>query len=72
MRTARAVAAQYPDLSLADVYAAVSYYLRNRAAVDAYMADRREAGERLRTEIEAQIDPDGIRDRLLARRAGRA
>ena len=62
---------QYPDLALADVYAAIGYCLRNRAAVDAYVAGRRQEAERLRTEIEGLIDPLGVRNRLLARRASR-
>jgi uncharacterized protein (DUF433 family) len=65
------IAEQYPDLALADVYAAIGYCLRNRVAVDAYIAGRRQEADRLRTEIEGRIDPRGIRDRLLTRRASR-
>lgn len=41
---------QYPSLSLADVYAVVSYYLRHRAAVDAYMVQREAQSNRVRQE----------------------
>jgi len=65
------IAEQYPDLALPDVYAAIGYYLRKRADVDAYIAGRRQEADRLRVEIEGKLDPRGIRDRLLARRASR-
>lgn len=35
--TAEEIAQQYPTVPLDDVYAAITYYLRNRAAVDAYL-----------------------------------
>jgi uncharacterized protein (DUF433 family) len=67
--SAEQIVERYPDLDLADAYAVIGYYLHNRAAVDAYVASRRQEAERLRGEIEAELDPQGIRDRLLARRA---
>ena len=58
----------YPVLALADVYAAIGYYLRHRSEVEAYLDQRRQAGERVRGENAARFDPAGIRARLLARR----
>ncbi len=35
--TAEGIIESYPSLSLADVYAVIAYYLKNRADVDAYI-----------------------------------
>ncbi|MGO8815467.1 MAG: DUF433 domain-containing protein [Terriglobia bacterium] len=66
--TAEEIAQQYPVLALADVYAAIGYYLRHRSEVEAYLDQRRHAAERVRSENAARFDPAGIRARLLARR----
>lgn len=68
--TPEEIAHQYPSLNLADVYSVIGYYLRRRAEVDAYLNRRQESAERIRKQNEARFDPSGIRDRLLARRAG--
>ncbi|CAN5276329.1 hypothetical protein BH23GEM4_BH23GEM4_05450 [soil metagenome] len=65
--TAEEIAYRYPALELADVYEVISYVLRRREEVEAYLRRRREAAERVRTENEARFDPQGVRDRLLAR-----
>ena len=67
--TAEEIAQQYTSLDLADVYGAISYYLRHRAEVERYLEKREREGEELRHQIEARFDPQGIRERLLARRA---
>jgi uncharacterized protein (DUF433 family) len=61
----------YPSLSLEDVYATVAYYLRHRADVDAYLAERSAARAAAQAEAERRLDPVGIRARLLARQAER-
>jgi hypothetical protein len=66
--TAEEIVQQYPVLALADVYAVIGYYLRHRPEVEAYLAQRREAAERVRRENRARFDATGIRARLLARR----
>ena len=66
--TAEEIAQQYPVLPLADVYAAIGYYLRHRSEVEAYLDQRRETAERVRAENTARFDPADIRARLLARR----
>ncbi len=38
------IAASYPSLSLDEVCATILYYLRNRAAIDEYLADWRDFG----------------------------
>ena len=67
--TAEQIAHDYPVLELADVYAVVTYYLRHRGEVDGYLAEQRKAGEIIRKQMEARFDPQGIRDRRMARRA---
>jgi uncharacterized protein (DUF433 family) len=68
--TAEEISHQYPSVALADVYAVIAWYLRRRVEADAYLARRRENAERVRGQNESRFDPSGIRDRLLARRAG--
>ena len=68
--TAEGIAQSYPSLRLADVYRILGYYLRHRDTVDAYVAGREREAGRLRQEIEADLNPTGLRARLLARRAG--
>ncbi|RMD93462.1 MAG: DUF433 domain-containing protein [Calditrichaeota bacterium] len=67
--TAEEIVQQYPSLQLADVYAVISYYLRNHSEVEAYLQKRREQAEEIRKQNETRFDPHGIRERLLARRA---
>jgi uncharacterized protein (DUF433 family) len=60
----------YETLSLDDAYGAVAYYLRHRAAVEAYLAEHdREAAEVWEKIRERQGDQSGVRARLLARKA---
>ena len=61
---------QYPSLDLADVYSVVGYYLQRRSDVEAYLRQRQQEMGKVREQNEARFDPCGIRDRLLARRAG--
>jgi uncharacterized protein (DUF433 family) len=58
----------YDTLDLAEVYAVISYYLRHRKEVDAYMKRREKEAEELRALIEAER-PRLSREVLLARRA---
>lgn len=66
--TPEEIAAQYPSLDLADVYAVIGYYLRSRPEVDAYLREQRQRTAAIRQEMEARFDPSGVRDRLLTRR----
>ena len=67
--TAEEIVQQYPALSLADAYAAISYYLRHRSDVEAYLAQRRQAASAVRQQTDSRFDSAGMRARLLARRA---
>ena len=70
--TAEEIVQQYPSLHLADVYYVIGYYLRRSAEVEAYLQQRRMQAETVRKQNESRFDPQGVRDRLLARRSGRA
>jgi uncharacterized protein (DUF433 family) len=65
--TAEEIAEQYPTLALADIYAVISFYLRNRRQVDDYLAQREEQREAIRRENQQRFPQEGLRDRLLAR-----
>ncbi len=67
--TAEEIAQQYPTLALADIYAILSFYLRRREEVDAYLQERNEQRSKVRRENESRFDPNGVRERLMSRRA---
>jgi len=60
---------KYPSLELADIYSTLAYYLPHRELIDAYLEERRKFGEEFQREIEALWPKEGIKERLLARRA---
>jgi uncharacterized protein (DUF433 family) len=58
----------YEALSLPDVYAALSFYLRNPGPIDEYLRRRELEAEVVRRKIEAAQPPRrNLRDKLLAR-----
>ena len=65
--TAEEIAQQYPSLRLADIYAVIGFYLRQRPSVEAYLKDRQQQAQLVRAQNEARTNPPGIRKRLLAR-----
>ncbi len=62
------IAQDFPALHLDDLYAVITYYLRHRGEVDAYLRERQARAEALRRTVEAHPSQTGLRDRLLARR----
>ncbi len=66
--TAEEIVQKFPSLALSDVYLVIGYYLQYRADVDKYIYEQNETAARIRQENEARFDPNGIRERLLARR----
>jgi len=67
--TPEAIVQRYPTTTLADIYAVIAYYLRHRALVERYLAERERQAEALRQNIEArQGDLSEVRRRLLAQR----
>jgi uncharacterized protein (DUF433 family) len=67
--TAEEVVYRYPSLNLADVYATIAFYLNHESEVEAYLQQRQQQSQEIRTMNQARFDPQGLRDRLLARRA---
>jgi uncharacterized protein (DUF433 family) len=68
-QTAEEIVQQYPSLDLAVVYAVLAYILKHRAEIDAYLEQRaRQSGE-VRRENQQRFPEQGIRERLLRRRA---
>lgn len=67
--TPEAIVQSYDTLHLADVYAVLTWYLRNKAEVEDYLHKRAEEAEAIRRTIEAkQPDRAELRGRLMARR----
>ena len=66
--TPEEIAQQYTTLNLADIYAVISYYLQNQAEVSEYLERRKMQRVEVKKEVESQFDPQGIRNRLLARK----
>lgn len=66
--TAEEISQQYPTIPLADVYSVITYYLRHKPEVEAYLKEREALAARVREEVERRFPSAGIRGRLLARR----
>ncbi|MDZ7697230.1 MAG: DUF433 domain-containing protein [Deltaproteobacteria bacterium] len=65
--TAEEIAFQYPTLKLPDIYAVITYYLRQQKDVDAYLLERRKLSKRNRQHNQARFGMIGVRERLLTR-----
>jgi uncharacterized protein (DUF433 family) len=68
--TPEGIAQSYDTVQLDDVYAVLTWYLRHKAEVEAYLHVRANAAEKIRQTIEAkQPDRGALRNRLMMRRA---
>lgn len=56
-----------PALKLEDVYTLIAYYLRNRAAFDAYLEELERIAQENRKKWEALYPSNGLREKLLKR-----
>ncbi|AUT03826.1 hypothetical protein CLI64_27425 [Nostoc sp. CENA543] len=56
-RTPEEIAKTYTSLTLEQVYATILYYLQNQQAIDAYMTDWMEWGDRMRAEQSRNPNP---------------
>ncbi len=65
--TAEEIVQQYPALALADVHAAIAYYLTHQPDVDSYLQERQRDAADTRRQVEQVCDQRGMRERLLAR-----
>ena len=71
--TPEEIAQDFSAVSLADVYAVITYYLRHRSEVDEYLERRASEHAELRREIEGRPEYQEFRERLLDRvRSARA
>ena len=71
-KTAEQIAERFPTLERVQVYAAITYYLQNKEAMDAYLARREQNAEAIRREIEARQPPSEAVKRIKAIKAARA
>lgn len=69
--SAEEIVGEYPSLELADVHAVISYYLRHKGDVDAYIQRREAEADKLRKQVEALPQNNELREKLTARRAQR-
>ncbi|MBE9218927.1 DUF433 domain-containing protein [Dolichospermum flos-aquae] len=67
--TAEEIAYRYPSLKLADIYATIAFYLNHQQEVEVYLQQRQQQAQEIRKINEARFDPQGLRDRLLTRKA---
>ncbi|HKY36737.1 MAG TPA: DUF433 domain-containing protein [Polyangiaceae bacterium] len=69
--TPEEIVQRYPTLNLASVYAVIAYVLQHRDTVDTYLAERDKLTAEVKAEVEKRFPSEGLRARLLARRAER-
>jgi uncharacterized protein (DUF433 family) len=71
--SAEQIAQKFPSLDLADVYAAISYYLNNEETVEEYLRQQEAKGDEVQEEIESapqyQEQSAELRTRLLSRKS---
>ncbi|MBC7967492.1 MAG: DUF433 domain-containing protein [Fuerstia sp.] len=68
--TPETIVQMYSTLKLADVYAAIAYYLRHRQKIRDYLAERERRSEVVRQRFQAQQpEMSEIRGRLMERRS---
>ncbi len=65
--SAEEIVATYPTLELGDVYATITFILKNRSEVDAYMAASAAEAERSHREREERYPTAELRRRIRAR-----
>jgi|SRR5437870_6200773 len=71
--SAEQIAQKFPVLDLADVYAAISYYLNHEETIEEYLQQQEAAGDEVQKKIESdpqyqKVSAD-LRARLLARKS---
>jgi uncharacterized protein (DUF433 family) len=67
--TAEEIVQQYSSLSLAEVHAAIAFYLTHVHEVEAYLRERQSEAPNIRRRAAEVSDQRGVRQRLLARQA---
>lgn len=67
--TAEEIVNRYPSLNLADVYATIAFYLNHQSEVESYLQQRQQQAQKIPVINQGRFDPQGLRDRFLARKA---
>lgn len=71
--SAEQIAQKFPALDLADVYAAITYYLNHEEAIEEYLRQQETKGDEVQKQIESdpqyQKKSADLRARLLARKS---
>ena len=71
--TAEQIAQKFPTLDLADVYAAITYYLNHEEAIEEYLRQQEAKGDEVQNKIESdpqyQKKSASLRARLLSRKS---
>lgn len=67
--TAEEIVYRYPSITLADVYATIAFYLKHQLEVEDYLKRRQQEAQEIRAMNQVRFDPQGLRDRLLARKS---
>ena len=71
--SAEQIAQKFPALELADVYAAITYYLKHEDAIEEYLREQEAKGDELQKKIESdpqyQKKSAELRARILARKS---
>ena len=65
--TAEEIVYQFPVLNLADVYAVITYYLRNRDTLEKYLNKRKQRAEQVKRQNQNNENMNDVRKRLIAR-----
>ncbi len=72
--SAEQIAQKFPALDLADVYAAITYYLNHEETVEEYLRQQEATGDKVQTRIESdphyQKKSAELRARIQARKSG--
>lgn len=65
--TPEEMAIQYPVLDLAEIYAAIAYYLTHRQQINSYLEQRHQLAQQRRQQLIQEQNLVDLRQRLLAR-----
>jgi len=70
--TPEQIVQNFPVLELSDVYAVITYYLRNREKVRDYLARQDREAEALRQKVQAEFPTNHLRERVLKKKRERS
>lgn len=59
-KSASDIASEYPSVQLVDVYAIISFYLRYRSYVDAYLEEQQQQANNIHQLNEANLVDEGV------------